>query len=87
MRLPALLRTTSFRLTLVFLTLFVVGAGALLFYIYVATAGQIIRCAEAEVTRELRTHERTYQRGGFNAVNQASSNGATAKTNRMIKGM
>ncbi|HEX8570578.1 MAG TPA: HAMP domain-containing sensor histidine kinase [Caulobacteraceae bacterium] len=71
MRVPALLRTTSFRLTLVFLALFAAGAGALLFYIYVATAGQIIRRAEAEVTRELRTLERSYDRGGFDAVNQA----------------
>jgi signal transduction histidine kinase len=71
MRAPALFRTTPFRITLLFLALFAAGAGALLAYIYVATAGQIIRRAEGEVTRELRTLERAYDRGGFDAVNQA----------------
>ena len=38
MRLPRLLRTTPFRLTLLFLALFAAAASAFLGYIYVATA-------------------------------------------------
>jgi signal transduction histidine kinase len=70
-RLPSLLRTTPFRLTLLFLALFTAGAGALFAYIYVSTAGQVIRRAEAEVTRELNGLRRAYGRGGADAVNQA----------------
>src|SRR5918998_874016 len=70
MRLPALFRTTPFRLTLLFLALFAIGAGGLLAYIYSATAGQIIRRARAEVSLEISTLQRAYERGGFDAVNQ-----------------
>ena len=71
MRLPSLLRTTPFRLTLLFLALFTAGAGALFAYIYISTAGQVIRRAEAEVSRELNALRRAYGRGGADAVNQA----------------
>ena len=71
MRLPALLRTTPFRLTLLFLALFAAGAGALFAYIYVSTAGQVNRRAQAEVQRELRALRQAYARGGADAVNQA----------------
>ena len=38
MRLPALFRTTPFRLTLMFLAVFAFAAAAFLFYIYAVTS-------------------------------------------------
>ena len=43
MRLPRLVRTTPFRLTLLFLALFAAAASAFLGYIYIATAGEAAR--------------------------------------------
>ena len=47
MRLPRVFRTTPFRLTLLFLALFAGAASAFLAYIYVATAGEVTRRADA----------------------------------------
>src|SRR3712207_5948772 len=71
MTLPSLFRTTPFRLTLLFLALFTTAAGALFAYIYISTAGQVIRRADAEVQRELRALQLAHGRGGADAVNQA----------------
>ncbi len=71
MRAPRLLRTTPFRLTLVFLAMFAAAACAFLAYIYLATAGEVTRRADAQVSREMRSIEAIYRRGGFTAVNQA----------------
>ena len=71
MRLPAIIRTTSFRLTLLSLALFAAAAAAFLFYIYVATAGEVTRQADEEVSRELNSLEGVYARAGANGVNQA----------------
>jgi len=71
MRLPRLLRTTPFRLTLLFLALYAAAASAFLAYIYVATAGEVTRRSEAIVTQEMQSLEAVYRRGGFNALNQA----------------
>ncbi len=71
MRLPRLLRTTPFRLTLLFLAVFAAAASAFLAYIYVATAGEVTRRADAAVTREMRSLEAVYRQGGFSALNQA----------------
>ncbi len=71
MRLPSFFRTTPFRLTLLFLALFTAAAAALFAYIYVTTAGQVIRRADAEVRRELRALQLAHGRGGSDAVNQA----------------
>jgi hypothetical protein len=46
-RLPRIFRTTPFRLTLLFLALFAAAASAFLAYIYVATAGEVTRRADA----------------------------------------
>jgi hypothetical protein len=43
MRLPSLLRRTPFRLTLLFLALFVAAAGAILAYVYFASASEAQR--------------------------------------------
>ena len=71
MRLPRLLRTTPFRLTLLFLAVFAGAASAFLAYIYVATAGEVTRRADASVSREMRSLESVYRQGGFSALNQA----------------
>ena len=70
MRLPRLLRTTPFRLTLLFLALFAAAAAAFLGYIYVATAGEVTRRADAEITREMNSLEAVYRQGGVSALNQ-----------------
>jgi signal transduction histidine kinase len=71
MRLPRLLRTTPFRLTLLFLALYAAAASAFLAYIYVATAGEVTRRSEGIVSREMQSLEAVYRRGGFGALNQA----------------
>ena len=71
MRLPRVLRTTPFRLTLLFLALFAAAACAFLAYIYLATAGEVTRRADQAVLAELRSLETVYARGGQTALNQA----------------
>ncbi len=71
MRLPAIIRTTSFRLTLLSLALFAAAAAAFLFYIYVATAGEVTRRADEEVSREISSLEGVYARAGATGLNQA----------------
>jgi signal transduction histidine kinase len=71
MRLPRVLRTTPFRLTLLFLALFAGAACAFLAYIYLATAGEVTRRADAHVRAEMRSLQAVYTRGGFSALNEA----------------
>ncbi|MCR5872948.1 HAMP domain-containing histidine kinase [Phenylobacterium sp. J426] len=71
MRLPRLLRTTPFRLTLLFLALFASAASAFLAYIYVATAGEATRRTDQEIRREMRSLTDVYDRAGVDAVNQS----------------
>ena len=71
MRLPRLFRTTAFRLTLLFLALFAASGAAFLGYIYMATAGEAARAADAAIGREAGALEEIYHRGGFNAINEA----------------
>ena len=71
MRAPRLLRTTPFRLTLLFLALFAGAACLFLAYIYFATAGEVTRHADAQVSREMRSLEAVYAQGGMAALNQA----------------
>ncbi len=69
MRLPAVLRTTPARLTLLFTALFAGVAAAFLAYIYIATAGEVARRADAEVARELTSLDAVFDRGGGSALN------------------
>jgi signal transduction histidine kinase len=71
MRLPRLVRTTPFRLTLLFLALFAAAASAFLGYIYIATAGEASRAADAAIQREAHSLEAVYRQGGFNGLNDA----------------
>jgi signal transduction histidine kinase len=70
-RLPRLVRTTPFRLTLLFLALFAGAASAFLGYIYFATAGEAARAADSAILREAQSLEAVYSRGGFLALNTA----------------
>lgn len=70
MRLPRTFRTTPFRLTLLFLALFAAAASAFLAYIYIATAGEVTRRADEEITREMNSLEAAYRQGGIDALNQ-----------------
>ena len=70
-RLPRLLRTTPFRLTLLFLAVFAASASAFLAYIYVATAGQVYGSADARVSRERDSLTAIYRSQGFAGVNRA----------------
>lgn len=70
MRLPPLLRTTPFRLTLLFLLLFAGSAAAFLAYIYVATAGEVTRLADREIGREIDSLQAVYDRGGVSELNR-----------------
>jgi signal transduction histidine kinase len=71
MRLPRIFRTTPFRLTLLFLALFLSAASALFAYIYVATAGETRRRTDQDITREMHVLVGTYDRAGIDAVNQS----------------
>jgi len=71
MRLPRLVRTTPFQMTLLFLGLFAAAAIAFLAYIYIATAGEAARAADAAILREARSLQQVYAQGGFNALNDA----------------
>ncbi|MDP3172866.1 MAG: hypothetical protein Q8M88_00335 [Phenylobacterium sp.] len=63
-RLPRLLRTTPFRLTLLFLALFAASAGAFLGYIYVVTAGEATRRTDREIAEETRALSAVYRSAG-----------------------
>jgi len=71
MQLPRILRTTPFRLTLLFLALFAAGSGAFLAYVYIATAGEATRRTDREIQREMRSLTAAYDRAGLDAVNQS----------------
>jgi signal transduction histidine kinase len=79
MRLPRLIRSTPFRLTLLFLALFAAAASAFLGYIYIATAGEVNRRADAEISREMESLEAAYRQGGVNALNQTIVERATGE--------
>ncbi|MBS0295454.1 MAG: HAMP domain-containing histidine kinase [Proteobacteria bacterium] len=71
MKLPSLFRRTPFRLTLLFLALFAAVSSVLLAYIYVATATEARRRADAEVRTELTDLTSLYNARGQDALNSA----------------
>jgi signal transduction histidine kinase len=71
MRLPALFRTTPFRLTLMFVAAFALAAASFLFYIYAVTAGEVTRRADADISAEMTSLLTVYRQGGASALNQA----------------
>jgi signal transduction histidine kinase len=70
-RLPAVFRTTPFRLTLLFLALFAGAAAAFLVYVYVATAGEVVRRTDRDIDREIAALQLAHRLGGVDAVNQS----------------
>lgn len=71
MHLPSLFRRTPFRLTLLFLALFVATASAVMAYVYMASASEARARAEASVRAEVETLVAIYRTRGGNALNQA----------------
>ena len=71
MKLPSLFRRTPFRLTLLFLALFVATASAVLAYVYVASASEARARAEAGVRSEVEALTAVYRTRGVDALNQA----------------
>ena len=71
MKLPSLFRRTPFRLTLLFLALFVAAAGSVLAWVYVASATEARARAEADVRSEVGTLASLYRARGVDALNQA----------------
>lgn len=71
MRLPSLLRRTPFRLTLLFLALFVAAASAILAYVYFASASQAQARATADVEAELGVLTAIHRTRGLDALNTA----------------
>jgi signal transduction histidine kinase len=71
MKLPSLFRRTPFRLTLLFLALFVATASAVLAYVYVASASEARARAEASVKAEVDALTAVYRTRGKDALNQA----------------
>ncbi|OYW42834.1 MAG: two-component sensor histidine kinase [Rhodobacterales bacterium 12-64-8] len=69
-RLPALFRTTTFRLALLHASIFILFSASLLAYLYYETAGHLGRQAEAELNAEFQELSAAY-RGGFDRLNQA----------------
>ena len=71
MRLPALTRTTPFRLTLLFMALFAGAASAFLAFIYVVGVSEVTHFADGEVMYEAGQLKKIYARGGVQALGQA----------------
>ena len=71
MRLPPVLRTSAFRMTLLFVGLFAVGAAAFLAYIYGMTAMEVKRISDAGIAKETDLLEKAYAHGGRAALERA----------------
>jgi signal transduction histidine kinase len=69
-RLPALVRTTTFRLALLHASIFILFSASLLAYLYYETAGTLSRQANAELDAEFQELTAAYV-GGFNRLDQS----------------
>jgi signal transduction histidine kinase len=70
-RLPALVRTTTFRLALLHASIFILFSAGLLAYLYSETAGHLGRQAAAELTAEFRQLNEAYRGGGLDRLSQS----------------
>ena len=70
-RLPALVRTTTFRLALLHAWIFILFSASLLAYLYYETAGHLGRQAEAELNAEFGELSAAYRGGGLDRLKQA----------------
>ncbi len=69
--LPQVFRTTPFRLTLLFLTVFAAAASIFLGYIYVVTAGEVTGRADRAISQEIQSLTGVYRQGGVKALNRS----------------
>jgi len=69
--LPALVRTTTFRLALLHASIFILFSASLLAYLYYETAGHLGRQAEAELNAEFGELSAAYRGGGLDRLKQA----------------
>lgn len=70
-RLPALVRTTTFRLALVHASIFIFFTASLLAYLYYETAGQLDRQATSELNAEFQELSAAFRGGGLDRLNQS----------------
>jgi signal transduction histidine kinase len=80
-RLPALVRTTTFRLALLHASIFIVFAAGLLGYLYYETAGQLSRQAERDLNEEFQEMASAYRGGGFDRLRQSVRERSEARGN------
>ncbi|MFC7290869.1 sensor histidine kinase [Hirschia litorea] len=78
-RLPAFTRTTTFRLALVHTALFIFFAGALLFYLFSATAGRLERDDSDALYSEVTALTAAYASGGFSRLSQSVSERSSSR--------
>ena len=76
--LPALVRTTTFRLALLHASIFILFSASLLAYLYYETAGHMSRQAETELNAEFQELSAAY-RGGIDRLNQAVTERSQAR--------
>ncbi|MDZ4761672.1 MAG: HAMP domain-containing sensor histidine kinase [Alphaproteobacteria bacterium] len=78
-RLPTLVRTTTFRLALLYSSVFILFAASLLAYLYYETAGHLERQAGAELNAEFQELSAAYRGGGVDRLNQAVTERSSAR--------
>jgi len=78
-RLPALVRTTTFRLALLHASIFIGFAASLLAYLYYETAGYLDRQAGEELNAEFAALSQAYTRGGFDRLAQSVDERSSAR--------
>ena len=69
--LPALVRTTTFRLALLHASIFILFSASLLAYLYYETAGHLGREAALELNAEFQELSAAYRGGGLDRLNQS----------------
>jgi signal transduction histidine kinase len=83
-RLPALVRTTTFRLALLHASIFILFSASLLAYLYYETAGHLGRQAESELNAEFQELSAAYRGGGLDRLNQAVFERSEAAYNKFF---
>ncbi len=68
--LPAFMRTTTFRFTILAASLFALSAFALLAFVYESTAGVFTRQTDLLLARQITEFKSAFNKGGINAVNK-----------------
>lgn len=70
-RLPALVRTTTFRLALLHASIFIVFSASLLAYLYYETAGRLDRQASSDLNAEFQELSNAFRGGGMDRLSQS----------------